>query len=244
LVGGRKEKAELGPLAADDIFGLRACRAAIIVERGQILEVEKAARRRIFELKIEKARVEAALYRMNAAARTERLVMAIERIEIAGHEREPCRHAGREARDEAEIGKRPRAGLHRDDMYAEPARNANTGDLAKRGLHRPGDGLAGPCCGAKRNPALAGSANDQPEGLAENAHLGGEFARGEGRQRLAAHASERVAERKEIGGDRRGAVLKRARFHAGRFLLDVSFLPILFPFKARQGQMFPAVDRG
>ncbi len=97
---------------------------------------------------------------------------------------------------------------------------------------------------AKRNPALARSANDQPEGIAENAHLGGEFACGEAASGLPRIARERVAESKEIGGDRRGAVLKRARFHAGRSLLDVSFLPILFPVKARQGQMFPAVDGG
>ena len=80
---GGEEEAELRPDAADCLLRGRRGDLAITVKRGEVLEIEKTACRRLVDLEIEQGAVRPALDRMDAAFGRQRIAGGVNRKQVA-----------------------------------------------------------------------------------------------------------------------------------------------------------------
>jgi hypothetical protein len=76
---GRQQIAKLGPFAADRAIGLGLGRAIIVVHRGQVLEIEHVAERRLVDAEVEQPALSPRC-RPRPSDRAQRIVIGIERI--------------------------------------------------------------------------------------------------------------------------------------------------------------------
>lgn len=148
----RQQIPKLGPDTADGAIRLGPDGTIIVVHRRQVLEIEHVAERRFLDAEIQHATIQPPLAGFDDAVRAQRIVVRIDRIQVAWHEWHGHGCGRRKGDGYAQMFERASLGTNNDQIFAQRTANFQSASLAR--LH---GGL-----GAREIPDQAGGAQRDP----------------------------------------------------------------------------------
>ena len=198
-------QAELRPVPTDDAIGFRAAGAEVIVQRGEILEIEDAAEIGFAEAEIHQAAVHPALGGLDIALRLCGVVILTQHIEVARDKRDMHRGRGDEVGHGAQAVQVGPAGAEAQPVLPQNAVDLQLQHLA--GLRRhlaTGEAGAVYIGRAQGQPAAALAPNEAPDRIATLTDLGLQITHKEATEPLHEAPLQLFPEAEDEGGKGRG----------------------------------------
>lgn len=133
-LGRRQEIAELGPFPAHYPIRLGARVQVVVVQRGEVLEVENIAEVRLLDAEVDQPAVQTPLGRFDRAACGNRIILAPEGIEVPRRKRAEDRRFRGQADGDAQDLQRLRSDREDNVMLAHGADHPKASGFAGPGI--------------------------------------------------------------------------------------------------------------